>query len=520
MMVFSLYFLFIFYLSHGVFASGCNQRFYEYDSFVCVCNENSCDEFAPVVYPSRGSYKVITSSRDEFRFEETTSNFSDVSAGSVRIFVNTSDTLQTMLGFGGAFTDSTGIGVTKLSSALQEEFAKQYFSTNGIEYNLGRVPIAGSDFSTHPYSYDDFEGDVELTNFSLTFEDFHYKIPLMKAADDLSEREFRFLATPWAPPSWMKTNGMFNGSGKLIPEFQQPWANYFVKFFDSYKQEGINFHSLTVQNEPFAGTTDYGWNCCHFSAEDEKVFVRDYLGPTLQTAGYDGLKLIIGDASRGAFPEYIRNILEDEDCSAFVDGIAVHWYEDKEVPASVLTLTHNDFPDKFLLYTESCNGYLPDSGNHVHLGSWARGQNYAEDIIENVNHWSSGWIDWNLALDLVGGPNWASNNVDAPVIVNETANEFYKQPMFYALGHFSKFIPEGTVHIGSSITLVESIGNPVGGIDASAFVRLDGYIITVVLNTNTEATTVLLEDDLGNQIQHDLPPKSIQTFIYTNEVQK
>ncbi|KAB7497477.1 putative glucosylceramidase 4 [Armadillidium nasatum] len=486
-------------MSYIIYASGCNQRFYEYDSFVCVCNENGCDEFAPVVYPSRGVYKVITSSRDEFRFEETTSNFSDVSGGSVKIFVNTSDTLQTMLGFGGAFTDSTGIGVTKLSSALQEEFAKQYFSTNGIEYNLGRVPIGGSDFSTHPYSYDDFEGDVELTNFSLTFEDFDYKIPLMKAADDLSEKEFLFLATPWAPPSWMKTNGMFNGSGKLIPEMQQPWANYFVKFFDSYKQEGINFHSFTVQNEPFAGTTDYGWNCCHFNAEDEKVFVRDYLGPTLQASGYDGLKLIIGDASH-------------EDCSTFVDGIAVHWYEDKEVPASVLTLTHNDFPDKFLLYTESCNG-TADSGNHVHLGSWARGENYAEDIIEVFG-----------GLESSSGSRWRTelvqNNVDAPVIVNETANEFYKQPMFYALGHFSKFIPEGTVHVGSSITLVESIGNPVGGIDASSFVRSDGYIITVVLNTNTEATTVLLEDDLGNQIQHDLPPKSIQTFIYTNEVQK
>lgn len=47
-----------------------------------------------------------------------------------------------------------------------------------------------------------------------------------------------------------------------------------------------------------------------------------------------------------------------------------------------------------------------------------------------------GWTDYNLCLDLQGGPSWVDNYLDAPIIVNATGDEFYKQPMYYFLGHF------------------------------------------------------------------------------------
>jgi glucosylceramidase len=125
---------------------------------------------------------------------------------------------------------------------------------------------------------------------------------------------------------------------------------------------------------------------------------------------------------------------------------------DRFVPVKQLDLTHEAFPDKFIFGTEACidptqNILLP----HVVLGSFDRAEAYAKYIIQDLNHWVTGWTDWNLALDLKGGPNWANNFVDAPVIVNATADEFYKQPMFYIMGHFSKFIPEGSVRINISI---------------------------------------------------------------------
>ena len=106
---------------------------------------------------------------------------------------------------------------------------RHYFGPEGIEYNVGRVPIAGADFSTHPYSYDDVENDVDLEQFALTVEDYKYKIPYIKMAQNVSEKGLVLFASPWAPPYWMKDNKMANGSGSLMPEMQQPWANYFVK---------------------------------------------------------------------------------------------------------------------------------------------------------------------------------------------------------------------------------------------------------------------------------------------------
>lgn len=89
----------------------------------------------------------------------------------------------------------------------------------------------------------------------------------------------------------------------------------------------------------------------------------------------------------------------------------------------------------------------------VILGSWGRGEFYAQNILENLSHWTSSWIDWNIALDTNGGPTYIDNNVDSPIIVNVTANEFYKQPMFYVIGHFSKFaIITFTVFRGISIS--------------------------------------------------------------------
>ncbi len=67
--------------------------------------------------------------------------------------------------------------------------------------------------------------------------------------------------------------------------------------------------------------------------------------------------------------------------------------------------------------------------------------------MQDLNHYTSGWTDWNLALNLEGGPNWVNNFVDAPIIVNKTSHEYYKQPFFYALGHFSKFLIPDSVRI-------------------------------------------------------------------------
>jgi len=52
-------------------------------------------------------------------------------------------------------------------------------------------------------------------------------------------------------------------------------------------------------------------------------------------------------------------------------------------------------------------------------------------------------------LNKTGGPNWANNFVDSPIIAIPENDEFYKQPMFYAISHFSKFVPRNSYRIFS-----------------------------------------------------------------------
>lgn len=95
--------------------------------------------------------------------------------------------------------------------------------------------------------------------------------------------------------------------------------------------------------------------------------------------------------------------------------------------------------------------------------------------MQDLNNWVSGWVDWNLVLDEHGGPNWADNFVDSPIIANATANEFYKQPMYYAMGHVSKYIPEGSRRIGLQM-------HSQSAVEATAFLRPDAMITVVILN--------------------------------------
>lgn len=96
-------------------------------------------------------------------------------------------------------------------------------------------------------------------------------------------------------------------------------------------------------------------------------------------------------------------------------------------------------------------------------------------ILQNMNHWFIGWLDWNLILNDQGGPNWFNNVADACIIALPEKDEFIKQPVFYVMGHFSKFIPSGSVRIH-----VEQVSG--ASIDKLAFLRPDGGVVVIFYN--------------------------------------
>ena len=235
-------------------------------------------------------------------------------------------------------------------------------------------------------------------------------------AQDMSSKNVLMFGSAWSAPGWMKSNNQVYGQGYLLPEYYQVWADYHLKFLNAYKvslclyfslikifiqENGIDMWGLTAQNEPIDGNIpDFGFNCMGWNATTQATWIGKNLGPTLMANGYDHLKLMAFDDQRPLLFGWSHDIMADEDASQFVDGWAVHWYTDFLGLPGVLDYVHDQFPDKFIMFTEACTGANPWDLQKVLLGSWERGQEYINDILTNLNHWSTGWVDWNLGKKL------------------------------------------------------------------------------------------------------------------------
>ncbi|XP_046683565.1 lysosomal acid glucosylceramidase-like isoform X3 [Homalodisca vitripennis] len=429
----------------------CAARQMEFGS-VCVCNSTYCDTVARPPPLGRDQYYQYTTSQDSPGFTKTTGYFSNVTNGeydnnTVLFTVNANIVHQEIIGFGGSFTDSAGIAVNSLSDEAKERLIESYFGINGVEYSAARVPIGCSDFSTHFYTYDDIPDDDQLSHFSLSSEDFKYKIPLIQMAQNVSQHNLKLVGCAFTSPSWMKTN---NGtpSGYILSRYFDAWARYHVKFLDAYAENGIKFWVLTGGNEvtfPFVIQAPLVVNMVAWP-QDHRRWLKYYLGPQLQASNHSHIKFAFMDDMRVFAKYWMDRFALDPEVFEMVEGPALHWYWDWLTSDSLLDVIHDKFPDKHILYTESSINVILFGGQPVELGSWQRGTFYIYNIIQNINHWTNLYLDWNLALDTAGGP-FQELPIDAAIIVNKTSGEFYKNPMFYALGHFSKFIPPGSKRI-------------------------------------------------------------------------
>jgi len=294
------------------------------------------------------------------------------------------------------------------------------------------------------------------------------------------------------------------------------YSNYIVKFFDAYKNEDIDFWGLTAQNEP-AGNTG-AWQDLKFTAEQQRDFVKTHLGPALKASEHNQVKLMIMDDQRIHLPGWANTILDDPDAAPFVDGIAVHWYAATEdmTPSFLyfgkMSETHDRHPDYFILATEACEGFLPWSQG-PRIGDWGRAETYAHDIMGDLANWAVGWTDWNAFLDLSGGPNWAKNIVDAPILLDtEKTDTFYKNPMFYALAHFSAYVPHGSVRIDTQSTS-EHLWE--ASMESLAFLTPEGKIVLVVLNRIFTKTEFSIENPkTGEWLNYEMPAHSMATFLF------
>ncbi|XP_069805825.1 lysosomal acid glucosylceramidase [Dendropsophus ebraccatus] len=492
----------------------CVRQSFGQSSVVCTCNSTYCDSLEPVTLPALGNFTVYESSRSGRRLEESGGPIIPRPPGPAGLTLTLDDKkrFQVMKGFGGAVTDSAAMNILALSAGSQDNLLRSYFSEEGIGYNVLRVPMASCDFSVRIYTYLDGDGDFTLETFSLQEEDEKLKIPVIQKAKALSSRPISLFASPWTAPPWMKTNGKITGKGTLKGSpggrYYKTWAQYFIRFLDTYAKHNVTFWALTVENEPTAGMlTDYPFQSLGFTPELMRDFIALDLGPALANSSYKDVQIMIVDDNRILLPYWAKVILSDLRAARHVHGIAVHWYLDAVVPAEIsLGSTHRLYPDYFLFATEASAGFAPwDKG--VRLGCWERGEAYSQRIVEDLNHYVTGWTDWNLALDVSGGPTWVGNNVDSPIIVDVGKDVFYKQPTFYHMAHFSKFIPPGAQRVGLDASQESSL-------ESVAFLCPDGSAVVVILNRDSQDVTFSISDPSLGMIEAVSPGNSIQTYMW------
>jgi len=449
-----------------------------------------------VVYTSADSTNLRITNTDNLKFSILKQPFETQTC----VFVDPNKTFQTFLGIGGAITDASAEVFAKLSKEKQQEFLNAYYSKDkGIGYSLIRTNIHSCDFSSDMYTYV-AEGDKELNTFSIE-HDKKFKIPLIKKATETAGGKMTLYASPWSPPAFMKdTKDMLKG-GKLLPEFYQSWANYYVKFINSYQKEGIPVWGITVQNEPMAKQT---WESCIYTAEEERDFLKNYLGPTLSKAGLGDKNITVWDHNRDLMTQRATTILDDPEANKYVWGVGFHWYESwsgGDPMFENVSAVKEMYPNKNLLFTEGCNEKFDAKKYQL----WSNGERYGKSMINDFNNGTLGWTDWNILLDEKGGPNHVGNFCFAPIHADTKTGELIYTPSYYFIGHFSKFIGKEAKRISSVSSRSQLI--------TTSFLNQDGKVITVVMNQSNKKVTYNL--CIGtNATEISILPHAIQTLVY------
>jgi len=288
--------------------------------------------------------------------------------------------------------------------------------------------------------------------------------------------------------------------GKLLPVYYQSWANYYAKFVKAYEKEGIPVWAVSVQNEPMAKQT---WESCIYTAEEERDFIKNFLGPTLQRSGLSEKKIVAWDHNRDLIYQRASTILGDPAAAKYVWGIGFHWYEDWTGGGKIfdnVRRVSESFPDKKLMFTEGC----AESFNKDQIDNWKWGESYGRSMINDFNNGTVGWIDWNVLLDERGGPNHVGNFCFAPVHADTKAGTLHYLNSYYYIGHFSKFIRPGAKRIIASSSR--------GQLLTTAFLNSDGKIAVVVMNQSGDKIPYRLWIG-GNAAEITSLPHSIQTLV-------
>ncbi|MBI5857172.1 MAG: glycoside hydrolase family 30 protein [Sphingobacteriales bacterium] len=418
-----------------------------------------------IIYTTADSTDYRLSATDTLQFR----NLGQPLETQICVFVDPGKTFQTYFGTGAAITDAAAETFYKLPGQTQQELLRAYFDKKtGIGYTIARTNINSCDFSSDMYTYVR-EGDKELKTFSIE-HDRKYKIPFIKEAMTAAGGKLNLFASPWSPPGWMKDNNEMLHGGKLKPEFYSSWAKYYTKFIKAYQTAGVPVWGISIQNEPMATQR---WESCIYTAEEERDFLKNHLGPIMEKEGLGDKKIIGWDHNRDLLYQRASTLLNDRGAAKYLWGIGFHWYEPwsgGEPMYDNVKRVYEAYPATNLFFTEGCK----EAFNIQKINNWQIGEKYAANMIYDFNNGMVGFTDWNILLDETGGPNHVQNFCFAPVHGDTKTGKLIYTNAYYYIGHFSKFIQPGAKRIAAAASRSQLL--------TTAFLNPDGKIVVIVMN--------------------------------------
>jgi len=384
------------------------------------------------------------------------------------IDVSIATSYQEIDGFGFTLTGGSANLINAMSATAKKKLLNELFGNklNDIGISYLRVSLGASDLDAKVFSYNDLplgETDIFLAKFSIA-EDKKNLIPVLQQILAINPK-IKIMASPWSPPTWMKTNHAENNAskgGSLKAEYFDVYAQYFVKYIQAMNAEGILIDAITVQNEPLHPGNNPS---LYMEAEQQAEFVKNALGPAFKIAQLD-TKIIIYDHNADR-PDYPISVLNDSEANPYIDGSAFHLYGGK---IESLSLVHEQHPDKHIYFTEQWIGapgnFPEDIKFHV-----------KELIIGATRNWSKTVLEWNLAADPDSLPHTEGGCTRCLGAVTLDGDLIKRNPAYYIIAHASKFVRPGSVRIESNTSVA---------LPNVAFKTPTGEVVVIVFNNSTD----------------------------------
>ena len=492
------------------------------------------------------------------------------------VTIDINEKKQTIDGYGGSLTESSAFVLACLTDEQRQSVLHELFSEEGANFSVVRTQIGSSDFSVEgKYALTEVDGDTAMQFFSLDrdkegfgvaqypqvkdeqYDLYHLMKDVWNIKQTQSDNTYRIMASPWTAPAWMKDNKKYyereNGvarGGALLPQYYQAYANYITEYVKAWQQEGVNIWSVTPVNEPMGN--DGGWESMDFSPQVETEFIKNYLAPTLARNGLQDVAIYGFDQNIFEMQPYVDAIYQDSLACQYTTGMAVHWYGSTiGCFPETLEEVHAKYPNKSIFHSEGCIDNLgcppwdgvtepvgfQESGwfnndafwwnkiatDWAYSTRWAGGTHpkyspvfrYAQYIIDGTNHWLTGYCDWNIVLDSIGGPNHVNNFAGAQVMVDYQNDIIYYTPYYYVLKQFSRSMRPGDValQVHYPSTMKTGVDCETQDIFLCAVEKTDGSYAINILNMGPATTLPIQLGDYYAQIE--LPSSSVKTIIVT-----